>query len=137
VRSDRESDGEPQIEVPVTTLDALLGGDAATLIKVDVEGYETEVFAGAAATLADPRLQAMIVELNGACERYGFDEDALRRTIEGAGFRPFGYEPFERRLEPLSSRTGPSGNVLYLRDATATQERVRAARAVRVLGLAL
>lgn len=137
VRSNADGDAGDAIQVPVTTLDALLGESSATMIKVDVEGYETEVFAGGAATLSRPELQALIVELNGACARYGFDEDALRRDIEASGFRPFRYEPFARRLEPLTARTGDTGNTLYLRNPDAAQERVRAARTVRVLGLEL
>src|SRR5436853_116912 len=42
------------VERPVRTLDELLGAEAPTLLKIDTEGFETEVIAGAAATLARP-----------------------------------------------------------------------------------
>lgn len=44
------------------TLDSVLDGRNPKLIKIDVEGYELEVFKGATRTLADPTLQAIITE---------------------------------------------------------------------------
>jgi hypothetical protein len=41
--------------------------ECPVLMKLDVEGYEPAVLAGAAATL-----KALIIELNGSGHRYGF-----------------------------------------------------------------
>ncbi len=51
--------------VPLTTLDAYLGDDPVDVLKVDVEGAEALVVAGAAATLADPRRRptTILIEL--------------------------------------------------------------------------
>lgn len=119
------------LEVPVVTLDGDLTSPPL-LLKVDVEGFEAEVFAGARRWLADPGLRALIVELNGLGRRYGHDESALHAEFLAAGFRPFAYEPFGRRLTPLS-RPGPH-NTLYLRDLPFVEERLRSAPAVKVLG---
>ena len=54
------------VEVPLTTVDALVAGHgldpARTLVKVDVQGYEDAVLTGAAATL--PAVAAVQVELS-------------------------------------------------------------------------
>ena len=64
------------VEVPVTTLDQAVGERAATLIKVDVEGYEGAVLAGGMQAFG--AASAVIMELNGQTGRYGQDVDALR-----------------------------------------------------------
>lgn len=53
--------------VPIRTLDELAGSEGLgriDLLKVDVEGYEPEVFAGAAGLLAAGRVRAILCELN-------------------------------------------------------------------------
>jgi len=63
---------QPSIEVPLTTLDAVFGGRALrrpTLLKLDVQGFELEVLAGAPRTLAVA--DAVLVEV------------AFERTYEG------------------------------------------------------
>jgi FkbM family methyltransferase len=126
--------GSDTVEVPVTTLDAAVGSRTPALIKIDVEGFETKVFAGASSLLVRPELRAIIVELNGSGAKFGFDEAALQRVIEDAGFRPYVYAPFERSVVPRPSRY-LSGNTLYLRDLAWVEERVRTAPQVRVLGV--
>ncbi|HEY1691512.1 MAG TPA: FkbM family methyltransferase [Polyangiaceae bacterium] len=132
VVSEGEGVGGSTLRVPVMTLDEVLEGRAPSAIKMDVEGFETEVLAGAVATLGRPELRALIVELNGSGARYGFDESSLRQHIESFGFEPYQYEPFARTLREWDpSEAG--GNVLYLRDVREVTERLRTAPMVRVL----
>jgi FkbM family methyltransferase len=54
---------ESEIEVPMQTLDALLEDEPEiSLLKIDVQGFEKAVLAGASATLA--RTNFLLVELN-------------------------------------------------------------------------
>ena len=99
---------------------------------MDVEGFESEVLAGAGRALADPGLLAVIMELNGSGARYGFDEDALHGDLLGRGFETFLYQPFERVLEPLHGARSGGGNTLYVRDAGRLAERVRSAPRFRL-----
>jgi hypothetical protein len=115
------------MEGAVRTLDAVLDGRSPTLIKLDVEGFERAVLAGAGRALADPGLLAVIMERNGSGARYGFDEDALHWDLLGRGFETFRYRPFERVLEPLNGARSGGGNTLYVRDAVRLGERVRSA----------
>jgi FkbM family methyltransferase len=68
------------------TLDDLVASGAvpmATHIKVDVDGFEPKVIAGARATLADARLKSLLVETN----RNLADHLEMVAVIEAAGFR--------------------------------------------------
>lgn len=123
----------PSVEVPVTTLDSL--GEAepsVTLFKIDVEGFETEVLAGAERLLARGAIQTMIVERAGNGARYGYDEAVLHRKIQGCGYAPFAYDPASRLLRPLPPES--PGNIIYLRDAEAAARRLKEAPAVEYGG---
>lgn len=51
-------------------------------IKIDVDGIEDKIVAGAARTLADPRIKSLSIELDAARPEY---TDAVVREIEAAG----------------------------------------------------
>ena len=126
------ADEAAALEVPVVTLDEDLFA-TPLLIKVDVEGFETEVFRGARRHLANPALRALIVELNGLGQRYGYDEQALHTKLLAAGFRPFAYDPFARQLRSLPA-PGPH-NTLYCRDLAFIEARLASAPPVTVIGM--
>lgn len=119
---------EESVMVEIERLDDVLAGFSPTIIKIDVEGFETNVVAGADKTLSDASLLAVVMELNGSGERYGFDEDRLHRRMLEYGFRTFGYLPFERRLVALEGRNPESGNTLYIRNEEEVLSRLRTAR---------
>lgn len=125
------------LRVPVVTLDEALQGMLPKLIKIDVEGFETEVLAGAMATFANPSLRAVIMELNGSGTRYGFNEDALHQNMLNMGFQPCRYDPITRGVVGLNLQRSTSGNTLYLRDPEAIQHEVRKSPAYRILAASL
>lgn len=114
----------PGVEVPVTTLDELMGDDVPALIKIDVEGYEHEVLAGAQRTLADTRLMAVIMEVNGSGVRYGSRDAELVAAVCHHEFAACVYDPFTRTLEAAA---GSSGNVIFVRDLAAVRRRIAGA----------
>jgi len=105
-----------KVSVPVVALDDVLEGRVPKLIKIDVEGFETEVIDGAKDILSNNHLKAIIMELNGSGERYGFDEDGLHEKMLSLGFRSYVYEPVGRKITDLKGQRSASGNTLYLRD---------------------
>lgn len=113
------------INVPVKKLDDVLGDEEPILMKIDVEGFETEVIAGAVKTLSRHSLIAIIMELNGSGERYGYDETVLHQQMLDYGFCPYLYSPFERQLQPLNTKNNHSGNTLYLRNIERVRERLQ------------
>lgn len=121
------------VAVPVAALDGVLGGRRATLMKIDVEGFEARALAGAAQTLAAPELKAVLMETNGSGARYGVSDDELDATMVRHGFSPYRYAPFSRALTALGP--GPHfGNSLYLRDPEWACARVQAAEPFKVQG---
>jgi len=50
------------ISVPVQTIDDVLGGDGAALLKIDVEGYELPVLKGARRALEERRITHILFE---------------------------------------------------------------------------
>jgi FkbM family methyltransferase len=119
-------------QVPVRRLDDLLAGRAPTLLKMDVEGYELPALHGAPRLLAEPALQAIIIELNGSGARYGWADQDVVALIVGQGFRPARYDPMTRQLREEAEPLRGGNNVLYLRNPAAMQKRVQAARRFRL-----
>ncbi|MGQ0590671.1 MAG: FkbM family methyltransferase [Sphingosinicella sp.] len=119
------SAGEPQRLVPVRRLDDVLVDQVPVLIKIDVEGHEDSVFAGAEATLADSRLLAIETESAGPVSLELFARLGFRRRY---------YNPFKRVLtsEPNS---WPDNNRLYVRGEAEIMDRLRDASPIEALGL--
>ena len=122
------------ISVPVNTLDEYWkqGSNQKCLVKIDAEGFESEVLAGMSNTLADESLKVIIIELNGSGKRYGYDEKAIKKQISAAGFSAFTYDPFSRSLS-LIEREGHF-NTIYLRDLPFIQERIATAKKICLFG---
>ncbi|MEB3168153.1 MAG: FkbM family methyltransferase, partial [Synechococcaceae cyanobacterium] len=123
-----------QIVVDVIALDAALAELEPSLIKIDVEGYETLVLEGAQQTLAKPSLQALIIELNGSGRRYGFDESKILDLLSQHGFSTYSYDPLSRTLVDLHGKNLESGNTLFIRDKPFVENRLRLAAPLAVLG---
>jgi FkbM family methyltransferase len=121
-------------KIAVNTLDETLGESRPTVIKIDVEGFETRVIDGAAKALSRDTLLAVVMELNGSGERYGFDESTLHARMLGYAFRPFTYSPFTRQLLSLEGKKSTSGNTLYIKNLERVQERLVSAQPFTVLG---
>lgn len=118
--------GQAGVEVQVRPLDDIVGSRVPALIKIDVEGFEAEVIAGAKETLKCPGLIGVIMELNGSGKRYGYNDDEITAIMKKNGFEIYRYLPFNRNLEKLNRTYGNirGGNVLFLKRTDFAQERV-------------
>lgn len=122
------------INVEVSTLDAELEGEWPSLIKIDVEGYETPVLEGAFETLKKQTLHSVIMELNGSGGRYGFDESRILEMMCDHGFGTCSYNPLDRILVNLQGKNLDSGNTLFIRDESFVLDRLKTASKISVHG---
>ena len=127
---------ENYIEIEVKRLDDVMGDRTPTVIKIDVEGWEAHVIAGAKSILSKENPLAILMEF-GLGERYGFDEQKLYQEILDCGFERASYSPFERTLS-LSGETKLSGgNILFIKRIEYFQNRVKSAPKFKALGVSI
>jgi hypothetical protein len=127
---------ETALNVEVLPLDHILAGQSPLFMKIDVEGYETEVLKGAHETLAKSSLKVVLMELNGSGGRYGWDEAFNLKLMRELGFATYSYFPFERKLRALAggkTKTS-SGNTIFIRDEDFVRERLEPSPTVIVHG---
>jgi FkbM family methyltransferase len=129
-----EPEGKEGVSVPVAPLDDLLDSDQdrATVLKIDVEGWEENVLRGAEQTTCRLAPLALIVELCEG-ERYGSSEADIDDDLREKGFKPVSYDPFNRALQ-LVDRHPPVGNTIYVNDIDAFAKRVAHSPAYHVMG---
>ncbi|HRW67240.1 MAG TPA: FkbM family methyltransferase [Candidatus Competibacter sp.] len=120
--------------VEVTSLDTALYDESPTLIKIDVEGYETPVLEGAQEALKDKMLHSIIMEINGSGSRYGFNESRLLELMHDYDFRAYSYRPLDRILIDLKGKNLSAGNTLFIRDKSFVMERLRGSPKIFVHG---
>lgn len=108
--------GSPGRVVPVRTIDECVcewAIDRIDLLKVDVEGYEPEVFAGAARTLAEGQVRAILCEFNSHwLTRAGTSSREVYRGLLDQGFvdrSGIAGEPGDSGLENRLLVWGPGG----------------------------
>jgi FkbM family methyltransferase len=128
------ANGAALADVEADTLDNVVGESQPVLLKIDVEGYETEVIAGAENVLSKKSLLAVIMELNGSGRRYGYDEEVIYQRMLDYGFTPCSYVPVERSLKALNGKNKRAGNTLFIRDLKAVTHRLAAAPAFTIRG---
>lgn len=78
------------LAVSIDELVAECGLPAPTLIKLDVDGLEDKIVAGAAKTLRSPSLRGVLVE---ATRRPGASSDPVEAALADAGFKKTGSGP--------------------------------------------
>lgn len=127
---------EPQNDnaetVKVIKIDDVAIINKPSLIKIDVEGFETEVLKGMGETLKQEPLKAIIIELNGSSAHYGFKDTDIDKLLLIHQFKPYQYNPFERDLVLLNSYG--DNNTIYCRDLNFVNSRLKSAKTFEVMG---
>jgi FkbM family methyltransferase len=109
------------IEVKTNSLDNLVTNPIKAM-KIDVEGFETEVIEGAKKLLDSSDLEILIVEINGhGMKNFGFDEDLLLQKIQTQGFTPVHYDLDKNHLTATSGRN-LHGNTIFVKNIAHSNE---------------
>jgi FkbM family methyltransferase len=131
VIEDKQTD---TILVQIRTLDEICKFENPTLIKIDVEGWETEVLKGGIETLQNPKLLAIIIELNESGNRYGFSDLKILEMLKNFGFYPYKYDPLTRTLTLLEGKDSQAGNTILVRNLAETKRRIDSSPKRIILG---
>lgn len=129
--SNSGNNAENSIQVPVVSIDEIIPeNEIPILMKIDVEGFETEVLQGMKATCKNEQLKGIIIELNGSGDRYGFDENAIHDHLLSVGFLPYEYDPFSRTFTLLNNYG--KFNTIYLRQLEFVKHRIDTAEKIHL-----
>lgn len=101
------------------------------ILKIDVEGYEAEVLAGARETLGSPELVAVIAENSDDDVHYGEHLNTVQGYMAEYGFTAVQYDPWQRTISADQHRRD---NTIYMRHLERVRERVASARPFHVFG---
>jgi FkbM family methyltransferase len=118
--------------VDTTTWDAFANENELTgkvaLMKIDVEGWETKVLAGATGTLSRPDAPVLQVEFTeDAAQSAGSSTPALFQQIEALGYGLYRWNPWESTLQrEAPGSTYPYINLFAIKDVDAVMARVHA-----------
>lgn len=133
-------DGKPDsdsVMVKVMTLDKILFEESPTILKIDVEGYETPVINGSLSVLKKESLNSVIIRLKGHGSRYGYDEKEIYNFMKSIEFNLYSYDPFNRRLEISEGINPQTGNALFIRNISLVKNKISEAQKISVSGISL
>ncbi len=125
-----ETPQDQRIDVLIEKLDDI-AIKIPILVKIDVEGFETEVINGGETIFASPLQKAIIIELNGSGDRYGYDESKIHQKLENWGYKPYSYNPIKRELTEIDSLG--NHNTIYIKDIDFVKKRIQDAPLITVL----
>ena len=101
-------------------------GTGVTLMKIDVEGWEAPVLAGARKMLSKPDAPVLQVEFTDeAAKAAGHSCHEVYRMLEEYGYRLYRYDPHQRQLthDPIRAEY-PYMNLFAIKDLAAVTQRI-------------
>ena len=123
---------EGVIEIPVKIIDEVFEDLIPVIMKMDIEGYEWPALNGAKKVLASDHLKAIIIELNGCGNSFGFSDVNTHNMLLSYKFKPYYYDPFKRSFTVLTHFG--NHNTIYIKDIEWAKQRVSEAKKYKILG---
>ena len=95
---------DTEMDVPAVTLDLLVAAHGAPdFVKIDVEGAEADVLAGAQRTLARDRPALVVEVISRSLETCGSSRAALVQMLRGARYRLYAIDQHDASLRSIQS----------------------------------
>jgi FkbM family methyltransferase len=119
--SESPEDSGSTLSVPVVTLDAELATQGiddvdVCIVKIDTEGFESNVLSGAQRLLETQPGPVWMVEVAGLGLRYGSNDSELLAMFRDRGYEAFIYTASNNRLVRSDGPASGRGNVIFTRD---------------------
>ena len=131
-RVNADSSNTAFTKVDVITLDSFYDPNSASIVKIDVEGYEKFVFDGGVRVFGNPNVFALSVDLNGNGKSFGVDDFEVHKIITEFGFLPILHDLFHRKIT-LTESFVEGGNTVYVKDLDDAQHRVSVCPSIYIL----
>lgn len=124
------------LDVQVLKYDDWIKEEGLKIVKIDVEGFETEVIKGMQSSLIRNDILALLVETNESGQRYGNEDFDIHNSMLEHGYKPYQYLPFERAFEQIDL-TGQVdlNNTIYTKHPELVAKRVKEAKKVAIYGV--
>jgi len=110
--------------IRVRKLDNLIRKNIPRIIKIDTEGFESEILKGAEKILNNNNLKAIIIEL--------WKREKLHKKLLSKGFYRYNYNPFSRKL--IKNKSHKVNNAIYIKNLKFVKKRLVKSKKFEVLG---
>ena len=127
-----EADYAHKISVPVKTLDSLRL--KPTLIKIDVEGFEYDVFKGGKETLLLDEVNVVICEINFTL-RYGITGNDIVDFLASYQFLPYVFNG--QKLIRLTEFNTETYNTIFIKNIDLANARLAIKKSISIWGVEL
>jgi FkbM family methyltransferase len=118
------------VEIKVARLDdelADLPPGQPLVLKIDVEGHEFNVIAGARNVLSRDATLAVIMETNGSGQRYGVSEETIFSDMTSLGFEPCIYDIETRELIAIARALPDHQNTIFVKNLAVVRSKLKSA----------
>lgn len=106
-------------------MDVLCENEDISFIKLDVEGYEKFVLEGSKTILQNDNLKVLIVEINFSNKFYNVKNDEITDFLGHYNFKPYKYDPLNRKLSALDSHNKDQFNTIFIKDLNFVENRIK------------